>query len=91
MVDISVNTNTVVGIVIGGLVAMIGFLIRKWTGSLETAIKAVDEKKQDLKVCETTHRALCVKFDDFKDVLDEVRGDVKELAKSMNLVAKRGE
>ena len=85
------NLNTVIGIVLGGLLAMIGFLVRKWTSGLEKKLDTLDNEKMDVKLCEKTHQALCQKFDGFKETLDEVRLDIKEITRSMMTIAKRGE
>jgi len=86
----SFNLNTVVGVILGGLIAMVGFLIKKWTGGLEKKVDTLGETKMDVKLCEVTHKALCQKFDSFKETLDEVRRDVKEITKSISAIEKRG-
>lgn len=89
--DVVINLNTLVGIIVGGLVGMVGYMLRKWSGGMERKLDAMVETKVDSKLCAATHRSLCSKFDDFQDMLTEVRGDIKELSRAMNSIAKRGE
>lgn len=89
--ELALNINTIVGLFVGGLVSLVAFMLRKWTSGLEKKLDVFDEKKMDIKLCESTHKALCQKFDTFKQTLDEVRKDVKDLSRSMSYVAKRGE
>ena len=70
---------------------MIGFLVKKWTGGLEKKIDNLDDKKMDIRLCESTHKALCQKFDSFKETLDEVKQDIKEITRSISSIEKRGE
>lgn len=74
---------TLFGLVLGGLVTMFGFLIKKWTGGLEKHIELLDERKVDTKLCEKEHANLCKKIEMFQDTLQEVRSDVKDLGKAV--------